>query len=220
MDRQSEPEYMDEAEEAAAYARADFGDVNQAFVDRLLELSGSRTKATALDLGTGPGDVPIRLARQRPAWRIAALDASPAMLEWGHRQADETRTTERVSFVLGDAKATGFTADTFDIIFSNSIVHHINDVASLWCELKRVAKRGALVLLRDLARPESPEAARHIVETYAKDESALLQEEFYRSLLSAYTTEEIRAQLNECGLGSLEVTMVSDRHWDAFGHIR
>ena len=36
MERQPEPEAMDRDDEARAYAVADFVDVNQAFVDRLL----------------------------------------------------------------------------------------------------------------------------------------------------------------------------------------
>ena len=59
MPRQPEPEYMDLPEEAAAYAEADFADVNEAFVERLLEHVGAREEELALDLGTGPGDIPL-----------------------------------------------------------------------------------------------------------------------------------------------------------------
>ena len=79
MPRQPEPELMDDAAEALAYAAADFSDVNQAFADRLAELAGPLVEAEAADLGTGPGDIPIRVARARPRWHITALDAAPAM---------------------------------------------------------------------------------------------------------------------------------------------
>lgn len=61
MQRQREPEYMDLPEEADAYAEADFSEVNEAFVAKLVELAGARTNAKALELGTGPGDITIRL---------------------------------------------------------------------------------------------------------------------------------------------------------------
>ena len=60
--RQNEPELMDDKAEAEAYARADFAEVNDAFVDRLLELAGPRETAAAVDLGTGPADIPIPMA--------------------------------------------------------------------------------------------------------------------------------------------------------------
>ena len=70
-----------------------------------------------------------------------------------------------------------------------------------------------------LARPPSEDAARKIVRTYAGGESRLLQEEFHRSLLSAYTPAEVRKQLIEAGLDFLRVEMASDRHLDAHGFV-
>ena len=80
MERQPEPEYMDLEVEAAAYAAADFAEVNAAFVERLLEVAGTIARAVAIDLGTGPGDIPLRVAARRSGWRILAMDASWAML--------------------------------------------------------------------------------------------------------------------------------------------
>lgn len=47
MHRQPEPELMDLAHEAEAYAAADFSDVNAAFVDRLLSLAWTSTARAA-----------------------------------------------------------------------------------------------------------------------------------------------------------------------------
>jgi len=219
MPRQPEPEAMDLAAEAEAYAKADFADVNQAFVERLLALAGHLPKAAAVDLGTGPGDIPVRVALARPGWRVLAVDASAAMLGFARRAAEEAGLAERVELVLGDAKATGLPAAAFDVIFSNSILHHISEVDRFWGELRRLGRVGAIVLLRDLARPPSEAAACRIVDRYASGESALLQEEFYRSLLSSYTVEEVAGQLDRAGLAMLEAAMVTDRHLDVFGRL-
>lgn len=219
MDRQPEPEYMDLPDEAMAYAGADFADVNQAFVERLVELAGDAERALALDLGTGPGDIPLRLLRLRPDWRIVALDASLPMLQHTRANAQRERQTQCVYPLLADAKWCPFPAAAFDIVFSNSILHHVTDVASFWSEVGRVARPGALIFLRDLARPASLEAARAIVHQHSANESSLLQEEFYRSLLAAYTVPEVRAQLDQAGLTTLSVEMVSDRHLDIAGHL-
>ena len=217
LSRQPEPELMDDAEEARAYAETDFSDVNAAFVERLLELAGHREAATAVDLGTGPGDIPIRVAQARPRWHISAVDGSAVMLEFAWKAEADAGLREAIEWVESDAKATLFPLQSFDVVFSNSILHHITDTENLWAEVKRLARPGADILLRDLARPESEEAARAIVEKYAGDESDLLQEEFFRSLLSSYTCEEVRRQLDQAGLRSLEVAMVTDRHLDILG---
>jgi len=219
MPREPEPEWMDLAEEAEAYAQADFADVNQRFVERLVELAGPRESAEAVDLGTGPADIPIRLVRARPGWRVVAVDASGPMLDLARRDVDAAGLTGSVVLLQADAKAIPLPDAGFDVVFSNSILHHLNETDALWGQVRRLAGPGATVLLRDLARPPGPEQARKIVDEYAGDESALLQEEFYRSLLAAYTPDEVREQLDRAGLGGLEVAMVSDRHLDVFGHL-
>ena len=219
MPRQAEPEFMDIPAEAAAYARADFSDVNQAFVDRLMELAAHLEAAAALDLGTGPGDIPVRVGRARPRWRLVAVDASAAMLDYAGQAVAAAGLSGSIELVLADAKDTGLPARSFDVVFSNSILHHVNATDRFWAELKRVGKPGAIVLLRDLARPESAEGAAEIVHRHAPGESEILREEFYRSLLSAYTPEEVTAQLARAKLESLAVAMASDRHLDVFGRL-
>ena len=60
LQRIPEPEVMDDVAEAAAYDAMDHTQPNMAFVERLLELGIDRCE-NALDLGTGPGDIPIML---------------------------------------------------------------------------------------------------------------------------------------------------------------
>jgi ubiquinone/menaquinone biosynthesis C-methylase UbiE len=217
MRRRPEPEVMDIPAEADAYAAADFSQVNQVFVDRLLELAGELPRALALDVGTGPADIPIRIARKRPDWRIVAVDASEAMVALARKAVAAAGLTASIELRRIDAAGTGLEAGSFDIIFSNSILHHVNDVEALWREVKRLGRSGTVVLMRDLTRPEDEAAARRLVEQYAGSESGLLQEEYYRSLLAAYTPEEIGAQLARVGLNTLDVAMVSDRHMDVSG---
>ena len=219
MPRQPEPEFMDANDEADAYAAADFDEVNQAVVDRLLELVGPRDEACVVDLGTGPADIPVRLVRSRPGWRVVAVDASGAMLRHARQAIDRARLGHAIDLVLADAKATGLADASFDVILSNSILHHITDVDRFWAEVKRIARPGAHALLRDLARPPDADAARAIVDRYARDETELLREEYYRSLLSSYTVEEVRSQLARAGLDCLQVAMATDRHLDVFGRI-
>lgn len=219
MKRLPEPEYMDAPEEARVYAEADFNTVNQAFVERLLALAPAPGARLVLDLGVGPGDIPARIAVHRPAWRIIGLDASSAMLAFAQSHARTTNLSDRIQYLVGDAKHLPFPSSTYDLVISNSILHHVADPVALWREAKKTAKPGAFFLMRDLFRPLSTDAARAIVTTHAGTEPELLQEEFYRSLLAAYTVPEIQGQLRQAGLTSLQVEAVSDRHLDVYGHL-
>jgi ubiquinone/menaquinone biosynthesis C-methylase UbiE len=217
--RQSEPELMDDKAEAEAYARADFAEVNEAFVDRLLELAGPRETAAAVDLGTGPADIPIRLLRRRPGWKVKAVDASRPMIDLARRAVERAGFSDSIEIVLADAKDTGLPAGSAEVVFSNSILHHVSDPAAFWVEVRRLAARGALVFLRDLARPPTDGAAGAIVQMHAGCESPMLQEEYYRSLVASYTPREVEAQLADAGLQGLQVEMSTDRHLDVFGRL-
>ena len=217
MQRQPEPEWMDLPDEAEAYAKADFSDVNAAFADRLAELASGIERAVAVDLGAGPGDIPIRVARARPGWHVVAIDVSHAMLRLARGAVAGAGLAKRIALLETDAKRLPMVSWSADVVYSNSILHHITDNARLWAEIRRIARPGGLIFIRDLARPADECAARAIVDRYAGTESVLLQEEFYRSLLSAYTPEEAREQIARAGLAGLQVAMVTDRHLDVWG---
>ncbi len=210
---------MDLPEEAAAYAHADFAEVNQAFAEKLVSLEDKLEKARCVDLGTGLGDIPIRVVRLRPKWRITAVDNSPPMLGFARHEVDQAGLTGAIELMLADAKSTGLRGKTFDVIFSNSILHHIRDTLRFWAEVKRLGRKRTLIFLRDLTRPDGIDAAREIVARYACEESELLQRDYLRSLMAAYTPEEVRGQLEAVSLSYLNVEVVTDRHMDVSGRL-
>ena len=217
MKRTLEPELMDLPEEAAAYAEADFAEGTSDYIDRILRRAGDRQNLAVVDLGTGPGTIPILLAEARPTWHFVAVDASQAMLEIALHELQSARLEERIMLRLADVKSTGLVAQQFDMVLCNSVLHHIPDPLLLWREIKRLGKPGALIFVRDLVRPADEDAAHRLVELHASAESALLQEEFFRSLLAAFTREEVRNQLAQAGLQSLTVSAVLDRYIDVAG---
>src|SRR5256885_16063515 len=83
MERVREPELMNDPEQALAYARADFEEENQGFVDRFVEFYPEFKAGYVLDLGCGPADIPIRLARKLSECRITGVDGSPPMIAIG-----------------------------------------------------------------------------------------------------------------------------------------
>ncbi len=217
--RTPEPELMDDPEEARAYARADFSGENEAFIERLLERAGTEVSIAAVDLGTGPGDIPLELVRRRTSWRITAVDLSGSMIELAHEAGRREGLEGVIGWAEVDATATPFKSDFFDLVFSNSLLHHMADPHRLWAEVKRITLPGGYVFMRDLARPESEAAARRIVEAYAREEPDLLRQAFYRSLRAAFTPQEVRRQLDRAGLTGLKVAMSTDRHLDLFGSV-
>ena len=220
MQRIPEPELMDEFEQARAYAEADFSEPNERFVALFAARFPELSTGSILDLGCGPGDIALRLARRNPALSVHGLDGSSPMLAFGAaRLRDEPELATRVRFVQGILPGATLPLDAYDAVVSNSLLHHLHDPMVLWRAVLGHGAPGAAVLLMDLFRPGSTKAARRIVAAYASGEPGVLQQDFFNSLCAAFTPDEVRAQLAACGLHALEVSTVSDRHMIVAGRL-
>lgn len=218
MDRALEPELMDDPEQSLAYAKADFEEENQGFVDRFLEYFPDIKAGHVLDLGCGPADIPIRLARALPECRITGVDGSAPMIALGKEAVRAAGLADRIALRCERMQDTVLTEQA-DAVISNSLLHHVPNALQFWYAVRTLAKPGAAVLVMDLLRPESPEAAQAIVDRYAADEPAILRRDFYNSLLAAFTDDEVAAQLTEMNLSRLLIDVPDDRHWVVGGRL-
>ena len=86
LERIPEPEVMDDRDGVEAYsataAQAYLERIDRTFVDQALSLGV--TEGHALDIGTGPGLIPIKLAASLPRLRLTGVDLSAAMLQKAH----------------------------------------------------------------------------------------------------------------------------------------
>jgi len=104
MQRVLEPEYMDTQEEAGSYAAMDHSIVNGLVVDRFLHLGGGACRRV-IDLGTGPGDIPILLSKRSQIPAIVGVDAAETMLALARPSAARHGVADRVTFARADVKA-------------------------------------------------------------------------------------------------------------------
>ena len=218
MKRVLEPELMEDEAQVLAYARADFNEENGGFVERFRDYFPEFSVGCVFDLGCGPGDIPIRLARALPDCRVIGIDASVPMIRLAEQAVVEAGLSGRVTFrcerfqdLAGASQA--------DAIVSNSLLHHVPNPLQFWNCLRRLAKPGAPVLVTDLLRPESPEAAQAIVDRYAAGEPDILRRDFYNSLLAAFSEDEVGSQLARMNLTRLLIDVIDDRHWVVGGII-
>jgi ubiquinone/menaquinone biosynthesis C-methylase UbiE len=209
MRRVLEPEVMVGEDEASAYATMDHAAPNEAFVTRLLELGAS---GEMLDIGTGPGQIPLLLCERQAAARITAIDLSEAMLREAERLCAVSPHAARLRFEVVDAKALPYADARFDAVFSNTILHHIPDPLPFLHEAHRVLRPGGAFLIRDLFRPATPERADELVALYAAEASPEQRRLFRDSLCAALTPEELREVADRAGLTDADVVVDSDRH--------
>lgn len=213
IERIPEPELMDDFEQARAYALADFEEPHNLFIELFRQhFPEEAVNGVVLDLGCGTGDITRRFAYAFPASRIHALDGAEQMLMFARQTVDFEMLHERVRLFKRTLPTGKLPKDKYDVVISNSLLHHLADPMVLWNSVKQFSREGSAVFVMDLRRAESQEQARAMVRQYAAGEPEVLQQDFYNSLLAAFTPDEVVAQLERAGLSQLEVEVVGDRH--------
>jgi ubiquinone/menaquinone biosynthesis C-methylase UbiE len=230
LNRILEPEVMDSPEEASAYDSMDHSVVNRAFVDDLLaEIQSLRIKVQGsdaalnlepatwnldvLDLGTGTALIPIELCRRHERCRVMAADAAASMLDLARYNVEVASLTERIQLALVDAKTLPFAGGMFDVVMSNSIIHHIPEPIHVLVEAVRVVRPGGLLFFRDLLRPDTDAELAHLVDSYAAGANDHQRQMFAESLHAALSLDEIRDLSASLGFSPQSVRQTSDRHW-------
>jgi SAM-dependent methyltransferase len=212
LERVPEPEVMDEGCEVEAYAaaaaQAYLEKIDRTFVEhvaRLLAPGGEPVRGLALDVGCGPGQIPILMAQRWPALRITGLDGAPAMIAQARRAAAEAGVAiafQVLHLAPEPGEAAGplpFAEGSFDLVTCNSVLHHVGDPVFLLDELARVAKPAGAVLLRDLKRPAGPLFTLH-ERWFGRHYAGEMRRLYAASLGAAYTPAELQQILSRSRL--------------------
>lgn len=95
---------------------------------------------TIWDLGCGTGNVTALLRERWPQAAIAGLDSSPSML-------DQARAIPGITWIEGDV-ARWTAPEPADLIFTNAVLHWVNDHAALFPRLMRQLSRGGVLAVQ------------------------------------------------------------------------
>ena len=213
-----EPEVMDTAAEASDYNSMDHSAVNRVFVDELLAAAATVPKSSSgawqiFDAGTVTALIPLELVSRPVAVTITASDLAEQMLIVARTNVQAAGRADSIRLTLSDCKQLPDDDATYDIVMSNSIVHHIPEPLSVLRELWRVLKPGGLLFVRDLLRPDDLATLNQWVRTYAGEANSHQQQMFRDSLHAALTVREVRDLLATIGIRTDAVRATSDRHW-------
>jgi ubiquinone/menaquinone biosynthesis C-methylase UbiE len=166
-----------------------------------------------LDLGTGTALIPIELCQRLRECRVMGADAAVSMLELARYNVEVAGLISRIELAHVDAKRLPFKDGLFDVVMSNSIVHHIPEPIDVLREAVRVVRPGGLLFFRDLLRPETEEELAALVETYVGAGSPSQRKMFAESLHAALSLDEICELVAGLGFERESVRQTSDRHW-------
>lgn len=169
-------------------------------------IDGKTTRRfTLLDVGTGSGDIPARIARwarrRQIAAEISALDREIVTVE---QAAAQTRGLAEISLLRGDAMNLPFRTASFDYVLASQLLHHFSDeqiIAAIraWA---RIARRA--VIVNDLVRhPLAYHGIRLLAKSFTRNAMTLTDAPL--SVQRALTVDEWRALFRRADVGEFEV---------------
>lgn len=217
LTRVPEPEVMDDSAEVEAYAsattQAHLDAIDDTFVEHAIRLTASQQRGHALDIGAGPGQIVIKLARRLALWNFTGVDRSQAMIAQANANlaAADGGFSGRVEFQVADGNKLPFPDQSFDFVMCNSVLHHLAEPQKLLSEMARLARPGSAILLRDLRRPGRLSYPLHIWR-HGRHYSGTMRKLFGDSVRSAYTLEELRQMLNASPLHGTRVFEYRSTH--------
>ena len=186
---------------ASAAAQAYLEKIDQSFVEHVARLVATAPEGGArfsvLDIGCGPGQIPIMMARRWPEMRLLAIDASAPMID--QARADAAKAGVAVRFEVDRLGPEGsvrldYPNGAFDLVTCNSVLHHLADPVGAIDEMTRLTKPQGAVLLRDLLRPAAPAYPFH-VRFFGRHYAGEMRRLFEASVRSAYTRTELGSLL-------------------------
>ncbi len=99
-----------------------------------------------LDVGCGPGNLTIDLARLVAPGPTLGVDASASVIDAARADLDDDLP---VSFEVGDAYALSMPDDSFDLVHAHQVLQHLTDPVAALIEWRRVCRPGGIVACRD-----------------------------------------------------------------------
>jgi ubiquinone/menaquinone biosynthesis C-methylase UbiE len=102
-----------------------------------------------LDIGTGPGILPIEIAKRYPSARIVGIDLSEKMVAIANSNKAKCAEAGRVEFKVMDANQLAFADDSLDMVVSTGSMHHWRQPVRIINEVYRCLKPGGEAWIYD-----------------------------------------------------------------------
>ena len=124
-----------------------FAGLTKETIPLLLEAIEINKEDKVLDLGSGPGHVADHLARQGA--RVTGIDFVQSMVEVS------TKKYPHIDFRIANAEQLPFEDDSFDVVVSNFVVHHLARPEDVFSEVSRVLKPNSRFAFSVFGDPEA-----------------------------------------------------------------
>ena len=161
-----------------------------------------------LDLGTGPGYLPIEIVKRASDIRITGVDLSRRLIQMARDNAQKAGLVSQLNFEVGNSSRLRFDDAVFDMVISTGMLHSLKKPVNVLTEIHRVLKPGADAWIYDPAN-----VIQYIDKTKWR-ESLNLRERFFlwffgilglHKPIAVYRTEDVIPMIEAAGFKKYSV---------------
>jgi ubiquinone/menaquinone biosynthesis C-methylase UbiE len=172
------------------------------------EIASKVPSGRILDIGTGPGYIPIEVARASKNVEVKAIDISSAMVKIARQKAEDAGLSQRVQFECGSAEHIPYGDGYFDLVVSTLSFHHWANRIECLKEIRRVLKTGGEAWIYEIRKDTTREAKKQLKDRYGRFVSFIVL--YSVRLHSAMSLQEFQKIISLPQLGFSEMK-IEDR---------
>jgi len=102
-----------------------------------------------LDIGTGPGYLPIEITLRDPQAHVSGIDQSEDMIKVAKANANADKVAKSVHFAQGDAAMLPYPGRYFDLVVTANMLHHWSNPKAVFSAVNHVLAPGGEFWLCD-----------------------------------------------------------------------
>jgi len=130
--------------------------VIDSYYSQVAEEVASRLKSgTILDLGTGPGYLPIEIVKRAPSIKVDGVDLASKLIRIARGNAVGAGVADKLHFEVGNATRLRFEDGSYDMVLSTGMLHMLKNPVKVINECYRVLKSGGEAWIYDPAKVSS-----------------------------------------------------------------
>lgn len=130
--------------------------IHRVWKDAMMDWLAPRPGQRLLDVAGGTGDIAFRFLNRAPEASAVVLDMTADMLENGRQRAEASELAERLDWVVGDAMALPFEANTFDTYTISFGIRNVTRIPDALSEAFRVLKPGGRLMVLEFSQLPNP----------------------------------------------------------------
>lgn len=130
--------------------------IHRVWKDAMMDWLAPRPGQKLLDVAGGTGDVSFRFLNRAGQAHATVLDLTEPMLVEGRKRAEAEKMADSLDWVVGDAMALPFDANTFDVYTISFGIRNVTRPQDALAEAFRVLKPGGRLMVLEFSQIPNP----------------------------------------------------------------